>query len=243
MYNPGPVVLFLFNSSDYAVQPWLDDGRCAVVSVDYDNTDHSAAHRAPAGGHLRLNIDLSKGAASVVEVLAQLRLILGSSGPSLVVAFPPCTDLAVSGAKHFKRKLEADPDCQSRAVEMAMLATLFGCPYLVENPVSILSTLWRKPDHYWHPHEYSGYCPVGPHPEFPDVIPAQDLYPKKSGAWIGNGFVMPMKDDTFQPFAADNPGWAKLGGKSARTKYIRSLTPRGFARAVYEANINNVIGY
>jgi hypothetical protein len=33
-----------------------------------------------------------------------------------------------------------------------------------------------------------------------------------------------------------NPAHQKLGGKSARTKYIRSLTPRGFSQAVFEAN-------
>jgi len=30
------------------------------------------------------------------------------------------------------------------------------------------------------------------------------------------------------------PGWTKLGGKSLRTKNIRSATPRGFAQAVFE---------
>jgi hypothetical protein len=36
-------------------------------------------------------------------------------------------------------------------------------------------------------------------------------------------------------------GHLKLGGKSARTKYIRSLTPRGLARAIYEANVEAVL--
>jgi hypothetical protein len=40
-----PTVLFLFNSSSYAVAPWLDDGGFNVVSVDYDDTDHSEANR------------------------------------------------------------------------------------------------------------------------------------------------------------------------------------------------------
>ena len=34
----------------------------------------------------------------------------------------------------------------------------------------------------------------------------------------------------------NNPGWKKCGGKSTRTKNIRSATPRGFAQAVFEAN-------
>jgi hypothetical protein len=239
-------ILFLFNSSDYAVRPWINDGRFNVVSVDYDSTDHSGAHREPTEGHHVINLDLSTydsetgnlTLACIVEVLLEEA---GMPPPSLVVSFAPCTDLAVSGAKHFAAKLEADPDCQDRAVRMAKLASEFGCAYAVENPVSRLATLWRKPDYYWHPYHYAHCCPRGPHPEFPEVIPEQDLYTKKSCLWTGNGFVMPERNRRFSPIGNDNPGWAKLGGKSARTKYIRSLTPRGFAQAVYEANADKIL--
>ena len=234
-----PTILFLFNSSRYAVQPWLEDGRFNCVSVDYDSTDHSdARHTWSHDRHTFLNIDLSHELA-----LADVYLELAKRGladPSLVLSFAPCTDLAVSGAKHFKAKLERDPECQNRAVRMAKLASEFGCPYAVENPVSRLATLWRKPDHYWHPWHYTDSCPAGAHPEFPDVIPANDWYNKKSCLWVGNGFKMPQQESTQGP-VSENPGWAKLGGKSARTKYIRSLTPRGFARAVYAANVDNIL--
>lgn len=238
-----PTVLFLFNSSDYAPRPWIDDGGFNVVSVDYDDTDHSGAHREPVEGHTVLNIDLSRSFAHQIVwwELSQR----GMAQPSLVVSFAPCTDLAVSGAKHFASKLERDPQCQERAVRMARLAEQFGCPYMVENPVSRLATLWRKPDTYWHPWHYSGDCPEGPHPEFPGIIPERDWYNKKSCLWTGNGFIHPHRNPIkgwgTEPVDSDNPGWAKLGGKSARTKYIRSLTPRGFARAVYEANRDNIL--
>jgi len=52
-------VLFLFNSSTYAPQPWLNAG-IHCVSVDYDDTDHSAhreAHRGE-GLHTRVSMDL-----------------------------------------------------------------------------------------------------------------------------------------------------------------------------------------
>ena len=237
-----PTVLFLFNSSHYAVQPWLNAGGFNVVSVDYDDTDHSQAHTGPSQGHTVLNIDLSHWLAlgRVSRALSQR----GMAQPSMVVSFAPCTDLAVSGAAHFKKKLERDPDCQNRAVRMARLASQFECPYAVENPVSVLATLWRKPDMYWHPWEYSSHCPTGPHPEFPDVIPPQDLYPKKTGLWCGNGFVVPTKDvHTIGAYKIPKvfPGHTKLGGKSARTKYIRSLTPRGFAQAVFDSNKDDIM--
>jgi hypothetical protein len=121
---------------------------------------------------------------------------------------------------------------------MARLAEQFDCPYVVENPVSVLSTLWRKPDQIVHPYHFAGYIEDDEqaHPEFPGLIPDGDRYLKKTCLWYGNGF-MRLLEDARAPLEADNPGWKKLGGKSARTKYIRSLTPRGLSRAIYEANV------
>lgn len=237
--NSKPTVLLLFNSSDYAPRPWIDDGRFNVVSVDYDDTDHSGAHREPCDGHTVLNINLA-GPFPVARVLRALNA-LGMSRPVFVLSFAPCTDLAVSGAAHFERKRAQDENFQYKAADMARIAARFGCAYAVENPVSVLATLWRKPDHYWHPCDFGGY--IAPqdavHPEFPNVIPPQDAYNKKTCLWTGCGFVMPPKKRV-EPLETGNPGHIKLGGKSARTKYIRSLTPRGFAQAVYDANCDIV---
>lgn len=236
-----PTILFLFNSSTYAMAPWLEDGRFNVVTVDYSETDHSDTERGDRDPRaFYASIDLSQDNARLaVDAWLHSR---GLAQPSLVVSFAPCTDLAVSGAKHFERKLQADPQCQERAVRMAQLASEFGCAYAVENPVSVLASMWRKPDLYWHPCDYAGYIPhtEAAHPEFPGIIPPRDLYQKKSCLWTGNGFVHPEKRNRL-PLSEDNPGWAKLGGKSARTKHIRSLTPRGFARAVYHANAENIL--
>lgn len=231
-----PLILALFNSSPYAVMPWLEDGGFDVVSVDHTSTDHSRAQSAwEHSRHRHLDLDLEPQGA-----YARLVNALEGRRPALVLSFPPCTDLAVSGARHFRQKLARDPDCQLRAVRMATLGALWGCPYIIENPVSVLSTLWRAPDYYWDPCDYAGYCPEGPHPEFPDVIPENDRYKKRTGAWIGHGFIRPEPLWQF-PAGQSNPGWARLGGKSARTKYIRSLTPRGWAQAVYEANHKSLI--
>ena len=58
-----PTVLFLFNHSTYALQPWIDDGRFNVVTVDYSDTDHSAFHATEdrfGQAFVRLNVDLSQ---------------------------------------------------------------------------------------------------------------------------------------------------------------------------------------
>jgi hypothetical protein len=159
-----------------------------------------------------------------------------------VMGWPVCTDMAVSGAAHFAKKRVADPDFQTKAAGYAMdcarLAETLGVPYMVENPVSVLSTLWRKPDHTFHPFEFGGYIPAdqGAHPTWPDYIAPFDAYSKKTCLWTGGGFVMPDR----KPVECDSFGSStqhrKLGGKSMKTKNIRSATPRGFARAIFEAN-------
>lgn len=228
-------VVFLFNHSLHAMKPWLDSGTHNVVSVDFNETDHSNYHSVcgdPVNLY-RLNIDLSLGnAKKAVESAVEG---LGLKPASMVISFAPCTDLAVSGAAHFEKKRSIDPEFQHKAAKLAMLASTFGCAYAVENPVSVLSTLWRKPDLYWNPCDFAGYCPTGAHPEFPDILPEQDRYNKKTCLWTGNGFVHPRFKHK-PPMQHMNPAHQKLGGKSARTKYIRSLTPRGFSQAVFEAN-------
>jgi hypothetical protein len=122
------------------------------------------------------------------------------------MAFPVCTDMAVSGAAHFAKKLEANPSFQDEAVSYAMwCAKLFNSlnvPFFVENPVSVLATKWRKPNYTFHPYLYGGYIPLcqAEHPEWPQYIAARDAYPKKTCLWTGNGFVMP----SFRPVSVED---------------------------------------
>ena len=161
--------------------------------------------------------------------------------PKFGMAFPVCTDMAVSGAAWFKKKSEVDPDFQMKAIrhvkEAAKVLGALEIPYFIENPVSVLATKWRKPDYYFHPYEYGGYIPYGEekHPLWPDYIAPRDAYPKKTCLWTGNGFKMPTKVSV-EPESGHSRQHLKLGGKSMKTKNIRSATPRGFARAVMESN-------
>ena len=69
-----------------------------------------------------------------------------------VIAFPPCTDICVSGARWFKEK-RADGR-QQAAIDFFM--TFPGCaPFVaIENPVGIMSTVWRKPDQIIQPWQF-----------------------------------------------------------------------------------------
>lgn len=68
----------------------------------------------------------------------------------MILAFPPCTDLAVSGARYFAQK-RADGR-QQRSVDFFMAFANADCPRIaIENPVGIMSTHYRKPDQIIQP--------------------------------------------------------------------------------------------
>ena len=68
----------------------------------------------------------------------------------LMIAFPPCTDLAVSGARHFERKI-ADGS-QAKSIQFFMDVVNADVERIaVENPIGIMSKLYRKPDQIIQP--------------------------------------------------------------------------------------------
>jgi len=78
--------------------------------------------------------------------------ILRSYSWDMVIAFPPCTDLAVSGARWFKKK-RADGR-QQRSIDFFMEFTKLDCKVAIENPVGIMSTKYRKPDQIIQPWQF-----------------------------------------------------------------------------------------
>lgn len=71
----------------------------------------------------------------------------------LVIAFPPCTDLCASGAKHFAAK-RADGR-QAKSIEFFLMCANATAPRVaVENPIGIMSTQYRKPDQIIQPWQF-----------------------------------------------------------------------------------------
>jgi site-specific DNA-cytosine methylase len=69
----------------------------------------------------------------------------------LMIAFPPCTDLAVSGARHFERKI-ADGS-QSKSIKFFMDVINADVERIaVENPIGIMSRLYKKPNQIIQPY-------------------------------------------------------------------------------------------
>ena len=147
--------------------------------------------------------------------------------PQGILAAPPCTDFASSGARWW-----ADKDKDGRTGEalrlidatLAIVDVLQPAWWALENPVGRLTRLRPQLGKPWYfqPWWYG------------------DAYTKKTGLW--GDFNRDMKRNEVEPIMYESAGkrgswqWAKLGGKSERTKRLRSQTPHGFALAFSEAN-------
>ena len=71
----------------------------------------------------------------------------------MIIAFPPCTHLAASGARWFSEK-RADGR-QQQGIDFFMQFTNCDCERVaIENPVGIMSTFWRKPDQIIQPWQF-----------------------------------------------------------------------------------------
>ena len=69
----------------------------------------------------------------------------------LIIAHPPCTHLAASGARWWKSKLAE----QAESVQFVLSIAYARCEMIaIENPIGALSTFWRKPDQIIQPWQF-----------------------------------------------------------------------------------------
>ncbi len=74
-----------------------------------------------------------------------------NDGFDMLIAFPPCTHLCVSGAKHFHKKQEQ----QKEAIRFVKRLYASNIPKIaIENPVGVLSTRWKKPTQIIEPYQF-----------------------------------------------------------------------------------------
>jgi hypothetical protein len=205
-------VISLFDKTGVMVKPWVEAGYRGVI-VDLKH---------PQGGNIDGNL-LKIGADLKTWVPPRW---LVKSDVQFVSAFPPCDHLAVSGARWFAGKgLGALAEAVTLFDRAAFWAEYFDAPYIIENPVSTISSYWRKPDYTFHPHQYAGLHP-------------QDNYTKKTCLWTGNGFVMPEPQPLYDGDEPDDR--IHKAPPSADRKDFRSATAEGFAKAVFLANSNQL---
>ncbi len=76
-----------------------------------------------------------------------------NEGWDMMIAFPPCTNLAVSGARWFKEKQKDGR--QQEGIDFFMEFTKTNIPkWAIENPIGIMSRLYRKPDCIIQPYRF-----------------------------------------------------------------------------------------
>jgi len=198
----------IFECSGQMAKPWAEaDYPCIVLDLQNENVWRDGVFYAKC--------DLSDKAAAMAIIKA---FCFGES-PAFVAAFPPCDDVAVSGARWFKGKgLSALRDSINLFSVAADLCEDLGAPYFIENPVSTISSYWRKPDHTFHPYHYAGHC-------------SDDSYTKKTCLWTGGGFSMP---EPFYPEGLEPDDRIHKAPPGPDRKNFRSATPIGFAKAVFE---------
>lgn len=201
-------VLCLYDLTGNMARPWVDAGYRAVI-VDMQHPSGITE----SDGYVRVGADIRNGWMPPRDIVDRI---------AFVAAFPPCDHLAVSGSRWFKgkglRKLALSIDLFATAAE---LCEWIGAPYMIENPVSTISSYWRKPDATFHPHHFT-------------MLEPDDNYTKKTCLWTGGGFIMPKSCQDFTLGAPDDRIHKAPPSKDRAN--IRSVTPMGFARAVFESN-------
>lgn len=193
-------------------KPWLDAGyECWIVDIQHPPAYETGGITTEGRLH-KVHHDLTKPWLCPVD----------RNRIAFAFAFPPCDHLSVSGARWFRGK---GLRLLAKSVEMFATAAEFcewtGAPYGIENPVSNISSHWRKADYYFSPHDYTGFC-------------LTDNYTKKTCLWTGGGFVMP------EPFPASGlpPPDDRIHkcAPGPERHNIRSATPTGFSIATFLAN-------
>ena len=207
-----PIMVSLFDLTGTMAQPWLDAGyECWIVDIQHPVV-YDSDGITKEGDLYKVNADLMM---PWVPPFDRDRI-------AFVAAFPPCDHLAVSGARWFKgkglRKLASSISMFATAAEFCEWS---GAPYLIENPVSNISSHWRKPDHSFHPWHYTNFC-------------LADNYTKKTCLWTGGGFVMP-ESNIATGLGEPDDRIHKCPPSKERAN-IRSATPTGFAEAVFLTN-------
>ena len=148
----------------------------------------------------------------------------------LIIAHPPCTRLCNSGQRwlywgdeeyRLKKKKE-----QEEAVDFFLKFTKADCPRIaIENPMGIMSSLYRKPDFTYNPYDFENETEC-----------------KKTGIWL-IGDIQPLKPTRKEPLPKEQRthgiwkahfGDKKLAWNDPETAKLRSQTPYGVARAMAE---------
>jgi len=180
-------------------------------------------------GHEAYSCDIQECSGGHPEWHLQQDVIpLLSEKWDMIIAFPPCTDLAVSGARHFAKK-RADGR-QQRSIDFFMQFVNADCPRVaIENPIGIMSSHYRKPDQIIQPYQFGDHARKSTClwlKGLPKLEPTNIVDP---GEIMRGGFSVGASAN----YARDENGKI-LPWNDPRTAKARSKTFHGIARAMAE---------
>ncbi len=208
LFHPiAPVAVSLCDRTGNMLRPWAEAG-FECWCVDIQHSIRKDREEKCGAGVLRFVWGDVRTWSPPDEIRGRIKFLS---------CFPPCTHVAVSGARDFRTKgtgMLRDSLEMFSACEHA--AKWSGAPYLIENPVGKFSDHMSKPDFTFQPWEYG------------------DIWTKQTCLWTGNGFVMPPKIHKTPPDGTQQSIW--LMPPSEDRGDLRSVTPMAFARAVFKAN-------
>jgi site-specific DNA-cytosine methylase len=165
-------------------------------------------------GHDAVSCDLIPSATDGPHIIGDALEVARSQPWDVMIAFPPCTHLSVSGARYFKEK-RADGRQQAA---LKFVRDLMDVPIekvAIENPVGIISTQIRKPDQIIQPWQFG-----------------EDAS-KTTCLWLKNLQSLKSTDVIIKDRYANQTasGQNKLGPSSTRAKE-RGRTYQGIATAM-----------
>ena len=184
-----------------------------LVACEYSGTVRDSFIRA---GHYAASCDLLPSESLLGDHYQCNVLDILDHDWDLMIAHPPCTHLAVSGARWFKDKQQE----QLEALDFVRQLLAAPIPRIaLENPVSIISSHIRKPDQIIQPYQF------GHEATKTTCLWLKDLPPLIPTKVVGKG------DRHVTKSGKSLPTWYNLPPSADRWK-IRSATFKGIADAM-----------
>jgi hypothetical protein len=145
-----------------------------------------------------------------------------------ILAAPPCTAFASSGAQYWTAKDADGRTLDGLSIVDACMRIILVCQpkwWALENPVGRLRRWIGPPALSFNPCDFAGWS----------SNPECDRYTKKTLLW--GSFTAPQKRPLDPVRVCPQGSWIqKCSGQSEKAKIMRSITPEGFSRAFFEAN-------
>lgn len=193
-----------------------------AVCIEMRNRGHDAFScdtQECSGGHTEWHIQ--------GDVLEQL-----DKGWDMMIAFPPCTHLAVSGAAWFEEKIKDGRQQQGIDFFMKMVNAPIT-KIAIENPVCIMSNKYRKPDQIINPFYFGDPTPKATClwlKNMPKLVhfPQDDLFNKKT--WVEPEYIIGKKDGKKYSIIH----YQSVGKDPGERSRLRSKTFPGIAKAMGE---------